>query len=350
MKKWELSLVPPNTKLTDAIKAIDLAGLQIAVVVDDKRRVLGTVTDGDVRRALINRISLDTPIDQIMSRNPRVAGAELQKELIVRLMEKTGISQMPVVNSVGEIVGIETFHSILSEKKHKNVVFLMAGGFGKRLYPLTKECPKPLLCIGGKPILEIIIENFVRAGFYRFYISTHFMPDLIQQTIGDGDRWNCKIEYILEAEPMGTAGAIGLLPDDVVVQPMVVMNCDLLTNLNFNHLLDFHRSHRGVATICVREYDHSVPYGVIETDGIKVKSVVEKPVYRHFVNAGIYVVSPEFLQLIPRGARSDMTTVLQEHVKRGSLVNTFPVHEYWLDIGRPEDFDKAQDDVLRFFD
>ena len=341
MKKWELSLVSPNKTLSEAIETIDRAGLQIGVVVDEKRRILGTLTDGDVRRALIQKISLDTPIYRLMTQNPKTALVDTDKKTILQLMEKDRLSQIPLVNVNGEVVGIETLHTILYERKHENIVFLMAGGFGKRLYPLTKECPKPLLRIGGRPILEIIIDNFVRAGFYRFYISTHYMAEMIRETIGDGNRWNCEINYIHEAEPMGTAGAISMLSHSIVNQPMFVMNCDLLTNLDFNRLLDFHKNNGAIATVGVREYDHNVPYGVVETAGMQVKAIVEKPVYRYFVNAGIYVVSAEFLKCISQGERVDMTSVIQNQIENGKVVNIFPIHEYWLDIGRPEDYERA---------
>lgn len=349
MKKWELSLVPPTTSLSQAIETIDRSGLQIVVVVDAKRRILGTLTDGDVRRALIHKTSLDTAIDCIMTLNPRTALVNSGKHVIRKMMKTEGISQIPLINDEGEVVGIETLHDVLYEMKHDNIVFLMAGGFGKRLYPLTKECPKPLLSLGGRPILEIIIENFVRAGFHRFYISIHYMQDLIRETIGDGSRWNCQINYIHESEPMGTAGAIGMLPSSLVNLPMLIMNCDLLTNLDFNRLLDFHENHEATATVGVREYNSIVPYGVVEADGLKLKSMVEKPVYKYFVNAGIYVVSVDFVKSITQGERADMTNVIQKQVEIGKAVNVFPIHEYWLDIGRPEDLKRAQGDVASLF-
>lgn len=349
MSFWEKTLVTPNAALHEAISALDCGGLQIAVVVDEDRRILGTLTDGDVRRALLRNIGLDVPVAAVMGRQPYVAFAGSTQESILQLMEKHQLSQIPIVDTDNRVVGIETLHGLLHGRKRDNAVFLMAGGFGKRLHPLTENCPKPLLNVGDQSILETIIENFVHAGFHRFFISTHYRPDMIRERIGDGSRWNIDVEYVHEKEPLGTGGALGLLPTDVIKEPMFLMNADLLTNLNFNKLLDFHETHGGLATMCVREYEHRVPYGVIESDGLHVTSIVEKPSYRYFINAGIYVLSPQIIELAEPGKPVDMPTLLERHMAVGRQVNTFPVHEYWLDIGRIEDFRQAQDDVVGLF-
>jgi dTDP-glucose pyrophosphorylase len=349
MTSWDSVLIPPDLPLKAAIGVLDRGGLQIAVVVDDKRRILGTVTDGDVRRALIRQVSLDAPITAVMAREPRTAPSGSTKELVLQLMERHQISQIPLVDAEGCVIGIETLHGLLHGKQRDNVVFLMAGGFGTRLQPLTKNCPKPLLNVGDKPILEIIIENFVRAGFHRFFISTHYLPEMIRNHIGDGSRWNVEVQYVHEDAPLGTGGALGLLPRDVIQEPIFMMNGDLLTNLDFTKLLDFHISHSGVATMCVREHEHRVPYGVIEGDGLRITSMVEKPAYRYFINAGIYVLSPSVLEDIASGQRIDMPALLQQQITQGRAVNMFPVHEYWLDIGRMEDFQRAQYDIAGIF-
>ncbi|ANH68937.1 nucleotidyltransferase family protein [Mitsuaria sp. 7] len=349
MSTWSSVLIAPEVSLQDAIAALDRGGLQIAVVVDEQRRILGTVTDGDVRRALIRQVGLDAPIAEVMARQPRTAPAGSTKERVLQLMERHQVSQIPLVDAEGRVVGIETLHGLLHGKRRDNAVFLMAGGFGTRLQPLTDNCPKPLLNVGDKPILEIIIENFVRAGFHRFFISTHYLPEMIRDHIGDGSRWDIEVQYVHEDEPLGTGGALGLLPRDAIREPMFMMNGDLLTNLDFNKLLDFHESHDGIATMCVREHEHRVPYGVIEGDGQRIISMVEKPAYRYFINAGIYVLSPAVLDDVARGQRIDMPTLLQQQMAQGQPVNMFPVHEYWLDIGRMEDFQRAQYDVAGLF-
>jgi dTDP-glucose pyrophosphorylase len=345
MKNWESALITPQATLHDAMSALDRGGLQIAVVVDEQRHVLGTLTDGDIRRALLRQLPMTTPADEVMGRTPQTASASASKEEVLAQMDRRRLLQIPIVDGHGRIVGIQTLHELLHARRRDNAVFLMAGGFGKRLQPLTDHCPKPLLNVGDKPILEIIIENFVAAGFHRFFISTHYRPEMIRDRIGDGSRWNVEIEYVHEDEPLGTGGALGLLPKDRIQEPMFMMNGDLLTNLDFNKLLDFHESHDGVATMCVREYEHRVPYGVIESDGLRVTSMVEKPAYRYFINAGIYLLSPALLQAAGGGEHIDMPTLLEQRMAAGEAVNMFPVHEYWLDIGRMEDFQRAQDEV-----
>lgn len=345
MTSWQSVLTGPETSLQDAIAVLDRGGRQIAIVVDPQQRILGTLTDGDVRRALLRQVSLDTPVSKVMASSPRIAPADSSKERILHLMERHRLSQIPLVDSEGRVVGIETLHGLLHGRRRDNAVFLMAGGFGTRLQPLTDNCPKPLLNVGGKPILEIIIENFVKAGFHRFFISTHYLPEMIQEGIGDGSRWDVEVRYLHEDEPLGTGGALGLLPRDEIQEPMFVMNGDLLTTLDFNKLLDFHDNHDGVATMCVREYEHRVPFGVIESDGLRVTSMVEKPSYRYFINAGIYVLSPAVLDKIDAGQRIDMPTLLEQRMTAGEAVNMFPLHEYWLDIGRLEDFQRAQQEV-----
>lgn len=345
MKNWESVLISPQATLHEAMSTLDRGGLQIAVVVDEGRHVLGTLTDGDIRRALLRQLPMSTPAHEVMGHSPQTARASASKEEVLAQMERRRLLHIPIVDEQSRIVGIQTLHDLLHPKRRDNAVFLMAGGFGKRLQPLTDHCPKPLLNVGDKPILEIIIENFVAAGFRRFFISTHYRPEMIRERIGDGSRWNIEVEYVHEDEPLGTGGALGLLPKNRIREPMFMMNGDLLTNLDFNKLLDFHDSHDGVATMCVREYEHRVPYGVIESDGLRVMSMVEKPAYRYFINAGIYVLSPDVLDAVTPGQSIDMPTLLEQRMTAGEQINMFPVHEYWLDIGRMEDFQRAQDEV-----
>jgi len=349
MKSWQSTLVGPDTPLEDAIGTLDRAGLRIALVVDEHQRLLGTLTDGDVRRALLRHVPLTSPVRDAMFAQPHTARIDWKRERILALMESHQLLQVPVLDSDNRVAGLETLHGLMQKHHRANPVFLMAGGFGTRLQPLTNNCPKPLLKVGDKPILELILENFVNAGFHRFFISTHYMPEMIRERMGDGSRWGVDIRYVHEDVPLGTGGGLGLLPHDEIDQPMLMMNGDLLTNLDFNNLLAFHDSHDGVATMCVREYEHRVPYGVIQREGHRISSMVEKPVYRYFINAGIYLLSPELVRSVKPGVRVDMPTLLEQQIERGAHVNMFPVHEYWLDIGRMEDFQRAQDDVNGVF-
>lgn len=345
LKQWESALIGPDVPLEEAISALDRGALRIAIIVDEERRLLGTLTDGDVRRALLKHLSLRIPVREVMCSSPQTAQRSWSRERVLSVMESTQLLQLPVVDDGGKVVGLETLHGLLDKRLLDNPVFLMAGGFGTRLHPLTNDCPKPLLKVGDKPILELILESFISAGFHRFFISTHYLPEMIQAHFGDGKRWGVSIRYVHEERPLGTGGALGLLPHDEVEQPMFVMNGDLLTTLNYRGLLDFHKEHESIATMCVREYEYQVPYGVIQSEGHRIRSMVEKPTQKFFINAGIYLLSPELVRSVSPGTRVDMPTVLEQAMAKGRDVTMFPVHEYWLDIGRMEDFKRAQSEI-----
>lgn len=345
MKKWQNILIQPNLPLEDAISVLDRGGLRIALIVDDTKRLKGTLTDGDIRRALLKHVRLDAPVSEVMCSTPHVAEIGWSKEKILSVMEDLELLQIPLLDQEYRVVGLETLHGLMERRTVANPVFLMAGGFGTRLRPLTNECPKPLLKVGDKPILELILESLTNAGFYRFFISTHYLPEMIRDYFGDGSQWGVNIEYVHEEAPLGTGGALGLLPKDSVDLPLIMMNGDLLTSVNYRGLLDFHVEHESIATMCVREYEHQIPYGVIQTDGTYIRSMEEKPVQKCFINAGIYVVSPELLKQVNAGERIDMPTLLEKQMASGRKVSMFPVHEYWLDIGRMDDFRRAQKEV-----
>jgi dTDP-glucose pyrophosphorylase len=346
MKNWKTVAVSPNTTLESTIRVLDKGALGIVLVTDADDVLCGTVTDGDVRRALLHRNTMDTPVKDIMCTTPQVADLNWSRERLLAVLESNRLLHLPVVDASRRVVAIETLRDILGRRRLDNPVFLMAGGFGKRLRPLTQICPKPMLKVGDKPILELILQGFADAGFHRFYISTHYMPDVIREHFGDGNRWNVSIQYVHEDEPMGTGGALGLLPQSEVDLPIFLMNGDLLTRVDYRSLLDFHDLHEGLATMCVREFESQIPYGVVQSDGYRVTQIVEKPVHRFFINAGIYVLSPELVRRVKRGERIDMPTLLEREIRAGRDVNMFPVHEYWLDIGRMDDFQRAQQELL----
>ncbi|MDX1754697.1 MAG: nucleotidyltransferase family protein [Marinobacter sp.] len=344
MKDWHSVLVSPNTSLNEAIATLDKGALRIVLVVDKQNKLLGTLTDGDVRRALMAKASLDKPVAEVMCDQPQVARSEWTRDRILSVMERSELLQLPVVDENGCLVGLETLHGLLERNTINNPVFLMAGGFGTRLRPLTYECPKPMLKVGEKPILELILESFVASGFHRFFISTHYLPDQIRDYFGDGQRWGVSIQYVHEDEPLGTGGALGLLPKSELDLPIVMMNGDLLTTLDYRSLLDFHDQNPSVATMCVREFEYQVPYGVVQCKGDFVEGMTEKPIQKYFINAGIYVVSPELAASVKEHQRVDMPTLLENAMARGDKVTMFPVHEYWLDVGRMNDFQRAQDE------
>ncbi|WP_433692505.1 nucleotidyltransferase family protein [Herbaspirillum seropedicae] len=345
MKQWKSIAVSRDTQLEAAISVLETGGQRIVLVVDDDERLQGTLTDGDVRRALLRHKSLTTPVEQVMCASPQVAQLDWSRERILSLMESSRLLHLPVLDSSGRVVGLETLHELLDKKRIDNPVFLMAGGFGKRLYPLTQDCPKPMLKVGDKPILELILQSLADAGFHHFYISTHYLPEMIRDHFGDGSKWKVSIQYVHEDAPLGTGGALGLLPPGEIQLPMILMNGDLLTRIDYRSLLEFHQRHQGAATLCVREYESQIPYGVIQSEGHRITHIVEKPIQRFFISAGIYVLSPDLIGRVAPGQHIDMPTLLEQEILAGREVNMFPVHEYWLDIGRMDDFHRAQDEV-----
>ncbi|MCG9632614.1 nucleotidyltransferase family protein [Vibrio sp. Isolate30] len=344
---WNNVLIKPDNTIRDALEIINNEALRVVLVVNEEQELLGVVTDGDIRRGLLNNLPLTEPVSEVMNTNPTTALEGSSREELIELMESRGILSIPLLDASDKVVGLETLHGALHQPKHHNPVFIMAGGFGTRLKPLTDTCPKPMLHIGNKPILETVIRSFIKAGFVNFYISTHYMPEQIQAHFGDGSEMGVNITYVHEEQPLGTGGALGLLPKDLPKDlPLIMMNGDVLTKVDFQRLLDFHVDNGADATMCVREYDYQIPYGVINGEGNKITSMVEKPVQRFFVNAGIYVVSPEVIASVPKNHRVDMPTLLEEHMNERDNVLMFPIHEYWLDIGRMDDFNRAQADIL----
>jgi NDP-sugar pyrophosphorylase family protein len=284
-----------------------------------------------------------------MNAKPKIASINDSKTKLIAIMEAHNLIHLPILDADDKVVGLETLQGLYKQPHFQNPVFIMAGGFGTRLRPLTDVCPKPLLEIGGKPILETILESFVKSGFRDFYISVHYLADQIKDYFGDGRRWGVQINYVEEHEPLGTAGALGLLPGHLPNLPMIVMNGDILTQIDFSRLLAYHNEHQGVATLCVRQYEYQIPYGVVSMDAQRITGIVEKPIHSCFSNAGIYVLNPSLVQTIAERQQIDMPQLLNQQIMAGELVSMFPVHEYWLDIGRESDFLRAQGEFLKYF-
>lgn len=336
---WTKTLVASATTLHNIIRVIDEAVLQIALVVDEQQRLLGTITDGDIRRALLRGATLETKASDVMNRTPTVVAPGTPGTTAERLMQNKSIRRIPVVDELNRVVGL-----VLPQQEAKsrlsNEVVLMAGGLGTRLGKLTEDVPKPLLRVGTKPILETIVESFLAQGFYRFKFAVNYKAALIKDHFGDGTRWGAEIEYLHETERLGTAGALSLM-ESPPKEPFFVMNGDLLTKVNFEQMLHFHQHHKPLATMAVREYDLQVPFGVVELNGHAITALAEKPVHRFFVNAGIYVLSPECLGHLTYNAALDITDLFQKLLDNGEKAASFPVHEYWLDIGRVQEYEEA---------
>ena len=333
-------LVSPSTSIREAIRCIDSSAKQIVLVIDASYRLLGTVTDGDVRRGILKGISLDKAVETIMNTHPVTSLPNEDRSSVLAKMRAKKIRQIPIVDENGSLIALEMQDHLLPNRERDNFVVLMAGGLGTRLRPLTETCPKPMLRIGGRPILEMILENFIECGFRRFYISVNYMADIIKSHFDDGARWGVQIRYIHESQPLGTAGALSLLPEQPT-EPLLVMNGDIMTKMNFAQLLDFHREHHAQATMCVREYDFQVAYGVVKINHHTITSIEEKPIQRFFVNAGIYVLEPDALMKIPSNTFFDMPTLFDHLIVAGQETVAFPIREYWLDIGHMNDFERA---------
>jgi dTDP-glucose pyrophosphorylase len=323
------------------MSVLDRSGLQIVLVVDQADHLLGTVTDGDIRRGLLRDLSQSAAVDNVMNRSPLTAPAGLSRHELIETLRQHEVHHVPIVDATGRVVGLEAETELYEGAERDNWVVLMAGGLGQRLRPLTDNVPKPLLAVGDRPLLEIIIDGFVRQGFRRFFVSVNYRADMVKSHFGDGSRIGCDIRYLEEMEPLGTAGAIGLL-NEVPDKPFVVMNGDLLTTINFDNLIDFHEAHKADLTVGVRRYSHQIPYGVTNIQDHRILDVVEKPVHECFISAGVYVLSPRMLTQLRPPRRVDMPDLVREMIASGGQVSAFPITEYWIDIGRVEDLERAR--------
>lgn len=344
-KNWEKVVLSPERSVRDALAVINAEALRVCLVVDEEKHLLGVVTDGDIRRAILNNVALTQSVTAVMNTTPVTISAKMARTELWGLMRERSILSLPVIDEAGRLIGLETWEQAAQAPSYDNPVFIMAGGFGTRLRPLTDNCPKPMLKVGDKPILETLLNQFLKAGFKNIYISTHYMPEQITGYFGDGSAWGANIRYVYEETPLGTGGALGLLPADIPALPLIMINGDVLTTVDFEQLLNFHKKYQPVATMCVREYDYQIPYGVVSGDGLRIIEMQEKPIQRYFVNAGIYVVSPNLFMNVPSQEHIDMPTLLEKEIRKKEDVLMFPIHEYWLDIGRIDDFNKAQLDI-----
>lgn len=350
MNKWQSVLTSPLTAIIDVLRIIDDNALQIALVVDESNRLLGAVTDGDIRRGILRGISLNMPVQQVMKRSPIVALNYETKEQLYKLMTKHDIKQIPILDNQGSVVGIEFLsHLLPSNTELDNPVILMVGGLGTRLWELSAKAPKSLAQIGNKPILETILDGFIEYGLRYFVFSVNYKAEMIENYFGDGSRWGVEIKYLREKQPLGTAGALSLLPFKPQ-QPFFVMNGDLLTKVNFRQMLDFHLEHISVATIGVREYRNQIPYGVVQTEGHNFLGIEEKPIAKVFINAGIYILAPEMLSLVPKNCCFNMPDLFTKIRAKNLAVSAFPIREYWLDIGTVESLNRARKEYLEVFD
>ena len=341
MSNWRDALVSSSTTLRQTIEAITEGSLQIALVVDSDNKLLGTVTDGDIRKAILAGKDLSITAAEAMRREPITSAAKTPRAAILNLMREKRIHQMPLLDELGRVVDVLTVDDMIGALQKPNAVVIMAGGLGARLHPLTQDTPKPMLKVGGKPILETIIQSFVDQGFINFFVSINYKAEMISEYFGDGSKFGVTITYLNEKTRLGTAGGLSLLPKNIHA-PVIVMNGDLLTRISVDALLDFHEREDAVATMVVREDHYQIPYGVVQVDGTQIIGVEEKPTQRNLVNAGIYVISKLGLENIPKDTFYDMPTHFAKLSADGHRTAAFPLHEYWVDIGRLDELERAQ--------
>lgn len=321
-----------DRKIVDAMRALDRGGAEIALVVDESGRLQGTLTDGDVRRAILGGAALDSPLAPHIHRNFTSVAPSSSRAEVLDLMQARTIGQIPVVDGDGVVVGLHLLREVVGVEERPNCAIIMAGGKGTRLRPITENIPKPMIRVAGRPILERLVLHLVGFGIRHIHLSINYLGHVVERHFGDGSRFGCRIEYLREERPLGTAGALSLLPEPPK-DPLLVVNGDLVTTANTARMLDFHEAGKYAATMAVRDYLHTVPYGCVETDGDLVRKLDEKPMLTRMVNAGIYVLDPEVVSAVPKETEVQMPTLLEQCLAKGATVGAFRVEDDWLDIG-----------------
>lgn len=339
-------IISPRLSISEAIPILDRAGMGILLLCEDARKLVGVLTDGDIRRAILRGVSFEEPCVSIASRNPVVAPPHVSPSEALHLMDHSRdfvVNHLPVVDAEGRVVDLLLRRDLVTEDQLALSAVIIAGGFGTRLRPLTEELPKPMLPVGGRPLMELIIEQLRQAGIRRVNVSTYYRSEEIIKHFGDGRAFGVELNYVTEDRPLGTTGGLGLM--EAPNEPLLVINGDILTRVDFRAMLDFHREQQADMTVAVRQHEFRIPYGVVETDGVAITGISEKPVMRHFINAGIYLLNPEVCQFIPNGQPYDMTDLISRLVAESRRVVSFPIREYWLDIGQAADYKQAQEDL-----
>lgn len=340
MKSIDNIKIKSDSTIYQALKIINNGSMKIAVVVDNEELVIGIVSDGDIRRALLNEFNLDSSIESIITKNPTKVKIGTTKDEIIKIANSKRVNQILIVDDCDKVVGIEDVQDLITLDIKTKKVVLMVGGLGKRLRPLTESTPKPMLIIDNKPILQIIIEQFRNYGYKDIIMCLNYKSNIIKDFFGDGSDFGVNIEYVIESKRLGTAGALSLLKN-IITDSFFVMNGDIITSLNFEHLENFHLNKKSMATMCVKQYDFEIPYGVVNIVDEKIKSIEEKPLKSFSVNAGIYMLNPETLEYIPNDKFFDMPMLFKLLISKNHTVNSFQLRQHWIDIGDINEYNKA---------
>jgi dTDP-glucose pyrophosphorylase len=341
----ERLFVQTGATLEQVMRLIDELASGVALVVDDDGRLLATLTDGDIRRALLVHVGIDQPVSNILAQKnaPITAAANLGRSALLAMLNDRQVQQLPILDASGRVVDLALLKDLQKDDTPSIQALIMAGGFGTRLMPLTQNIPKPMLPVAGRPLLELTVERLTAAGIRNINVSTHYLSKKISDHFGDGSRFGVNIRYFQEDKPLGTGGALRLL--DEITQTTLVINGDIVTDLDYRVMAEFHHAHSAAATIAVANYDVRIPYGVIHHDGVNVTGLVEKPVITQFINAGIYLVEPRVLKYLEQDRIFHMTDLLEKLIAHGERVVVFPVQEYWIDVGQHADYEQVQKDI-----
>lgn len=339
--RWREAILPVSATLEQVVRNLDQVAIKIALVVNERMELVGTVSDGDIRRGLLKGLTFASSVLEVVHRNPLVVPPEVERELVKQLMTANKIQQIPVVNLQRQVIGLHLWDEIASTPALDNLIVVMAGGMGTRLRPHTEKCPKPLLPIAGKPMLEHIIERAKLEGLRNFVFAIHYLGHMIEEHFGDGSSLGIKIEYLREQAPLGTAGALSLL-NPRPSGTFVVTNGDVITDIHYAELIDFHNRHGAAATMAVRVHEWQHPFGVVHTKGVDIVGFEEKPVARTRINAGVYALEPEALDMLKADEQCDMPTLFERLQTAGKRTVAFPMHEPWLDVGRPDDLQSVR--------
>jgi dTDP-glucose pyrophosphorylase len=343
-------VVSESSTIRSVISCIDRNGKGIAIVLDGNQHLIATVTDGDIRRAILAGIEVDLPVSELLNRRtnksqegPITAPVGTPDTTLLHIMAETTVRHIPLVDQDNRVVDVALLSELVREYELPLRAVVMAGGFGTRLRPLTDELPKPMLPVGNRPLLELIVEQLRDAGIRQVNVATHYKGEVISDHFRDGQDFGVDIRYVKEDQPLGTVGALSLLEDSD--EPLLVINGDILTRVDFRAMLHFHREHNADLTVAVRQYELNVPYGVVDTDGVAVRGILEKPVVKQFINAGIYLLNPAVRLMIPNRQHYDIPELIQRLLKEDRTVVCFPIREYWLDIGKADQYDQAKLDI-----
>lgn len=343
---WRQASLPVNSTLHQAIQNLNQVGIKIVLVVNETGVLEGTISDGDIRRGLLKGLDLNSSIASVVHRNPLVVPIEIGRDLVMQLMVANKIQQIPVVDEHRHVVGLHLWDEVIAPPVRSNRMVIMAGGLGTRLRPHTETCPKPLLPVAGKPMLEHIIDRAKLEGFRHFVLAVYYLGHMIEDYFGNGERLDVRIEYLREKSPLGTAGALELL-DPRPGSPFVVTNGDVITDIHYGELLDFHIRQGAIATMAVRVHEWQHPFGVVHTQGVEIAGFEEKPVVRSHINAGVYALEPETLNVLSAGGHCDMPSLFERLQAEGKRTVAYPMHEPWLDVGRPDDLAIARSNSQR---